>query len=336
MDIVRAGAPVIELVKLCYAAGRPPLLVGRHGVGKSELIERAAEELKIGYISRDLSLMEAVDLTGLPKMNGATTKYLPPAFLPTKGKGLLVFEELNRCDRYVRTPCLQLLTARCLNDYTLPEGWLPVAAINPADDDYEVFELDGAMLSRFVQVAVVPDQAEWLQWAERSSIHPAVVNYVRTDSTIFDAPDSNPRAWKYVSDVLQVADKEAVDYKTTHAAIVGLVGDKRGVAFLKTLKQTDRPLAAEKILDSYGSHRAEITAWIKQGRTDLLDQTLRSVEVYLQPKSDYEQVQSDRKRWTNLCAFLGDLPGDLRKGAEQRLKERGYDIPRPAKKKGKK
>ena len=44
MEVVEvvAGRPVIELAKLCYAAGRPLLLEGRHGVGKSELLERAA------------------------------------------------------------------------------------------------------------------------------------------------------------------------------------------------------------------------------------------------------------------------------------------------------
>ena len=94
-------------------ADQPLLLWGRHGIGKSELLEQAAKELCIKYISQDLSLMEPTDLTGLPKMDGATTKYLPPNFLPTSGNGLLVFEELNRCDRFVRTPCLQLLTARC-------------------------------------------------------------------------------------------------------------------------------------------------------------------------------------------------------------------------------
>jgi MoxR-like ATPase len=95
-----------------------------HGVGKSELIETAAEEIGIKAIVRDLSLMEPPDLVGLPRAAGKTTVFLPPKFLPTRGKGFLVFEELNRCEPYMRAPCLQLLTARKLNDYDLPEGWL--------------------------------------------------------------------------------------------------------------------------------------------------------------------------------------------------------------------
>jgi hypothetical protein len=333
MDHVKAGAPTIELIKLCYDANTPLLLWGRHGIGKSELLEQAAKELGIGYITRDLSLMEPTDLTGLPKIDGVTTKYLPPDFLPTCANGLLVFEELNRCDRFVRTPCLQLLTARSLNDYRLPVGWLPVACVNPADEDYEVFEFDNAFTSRFAQATAVPDQAGWLEWAGRNDIHPGVLDYVGSDPTTFDSPVSNPRAWKYVSDILRTADKGAFHRKTLRAAVVGLVGDQRGIAFLRSLKQIDRPLTADRILGSYGRYSATINGWIKEGRTDLLEKTLLAVKKYLQPKTYFEQVQSDPKRWGNLGAFLGDLPGDLREQAEQWLKSRQYYIPKSPKRK---
>jgi len=332
MDKIKAGRPTIELIKLCYHANQPLLLCGCHGIGKSDLLACAAKDMGLNFISRDLSLMESPDLVGLPKMDGETTRYLPPSFLPATGGGLLVFEEINRADRYSRSPCLQLLTARTLNDYRLPNGWLPMAAINPASEDYEVFDLDGAMLSRFVQVTVVPDQAEWLDWAQNNDIHPAVLDYVASDTTIFDSTVSNPRAWTYTSNVLRAADKLSVDRKVIRAAIIGLVGDQRGVAFWRTLKRTDRPLTADKILGGYSRHRAAIGGWVKEGRTDLLENTLLAVKKYLQPRGDFEQVKADSKRWKNFGAFLDDLPGDLRQQMEQWLQERGYDIPLPSKK----
>jgi MoxR-like ATPase len=121
--------------------------------------------------------MEPPDLVGLPKLDGSVTRFLPPSFLPTGGKGLLVFEELNRCPTYMRAPCLQLLTARTLNDYELPAGWLPVAAINPPDQGYEAEELDPALRSRFVQAVVEPDREEWLAWARTVGTHAAVLAY---------------------------------------------------------------------------------------------------------------------------------------------------------------
>jgi MoxR-like ATPase len=327
MDRIKAGKPTIELAIMCYRAGRPLLLWGRHGIGKTEILETAANDLEIRYISRDLSLMEPTDLTGLPKIDGATTKYLPPDFLPTSGSGLLVFEELNRCDRYVRTPCLQLLTARRLNDYVLPAGWLPMAAVNPDDENYEVFGLDSAFTSRFVQATLVPDQAEWLAWAERANINSAVVNYVASDATIFDSPDSNPRAWKGVSDVLWAAGNESVDRTTLRAAIVGLVGDQRGIAFLRSLERPDQPLTADDILTRYSRHRAAVREWIAAGRLDLVKGTLLNIKRHLQPQPDFDEVRADDKRWKNLGAFFQDLPGDLRTGAQQWFRERAYNFP---------
>ena len=36
MMTVKAGEPLVALVRLCYDANRPVLVVGRHGVGKSD------------------------------------------------------------------------------------------------------------------------------------------------------------------------------------------------------------------------------------------------------------------------------------------------------------
>ena len=200
-----------------------------------------------------------------------------------------------------------------------------------------MFDLDSAFTSRFIQVTLVPDQTEWLDWAGRNNIHRAVIDYVGIDLTIFDSANSNPRAWKFVSDILHVADRGAFDRNTIRAAVVGLVGDQRGMAFLRILsKQTDRPLTADKVFGAYGRHRAEVTAWIEEGRTDLLENTLLAVEKYLQPKADYEQVKADSKRWGNLGTFLADLPGDLCEQAKQWLKERDYDSPKQPMEKAKK
>jgi MoxR-like ATPase len=334
----KAGRPLIELAKLCYDAGRPFLLVGRHGVGKSALLEQADVELGIGYICRDLSLMEPSDLIGLPKMDGPVTRYLPPAFLPADGRGLLVFEELNRCPAYMRAPCLQLLTARTLNDYMLPTGWLPVAAINPSgtgyeveecDTGYDVEELDPALLSRFVQVAVVPDREEWLAWARASEIHPDVIAYVASDPAIFDGPESNPRAWAYVSDLLRAV-KAGTPRETLREAVAGLVGPTRMAAFFRAPHDDSSPLTADDVL-AYPHHRARLRAWIKAGRLDLAGVSLLAIQKRLQARRDYDQVRANDAAWKNLGTFLGDLPGDLYEQAIAFFKDRDYDSPRARK-----
>jgi MoxR-like ATPase len=327
MDTLPAGKPVLELIELCYQANRPILLSGHHGVGKSELLQQAADDLGIGFVCRDLSLMEPPDLTGLPRIEGSRTAYSPPKFLPQKGQGLLVFEELNRCERYVRVPCLQLLTTRTLNDYHLPDGWLPVAAVNPADSGYEVAELDVALVSRFVQVHVVPDRDHWLNWARRNEIHPSVISYVASDETVFDTPESSPRSWAYVSVVLKIAAQQRTADQTLRAAVLGLLGDTRGSAFLRTLKQADVPLTATAILHSYRVHRANLQRWVEHGRLDLVEASLRALLTALQPRADYIEVREAPDWWENLSLFLADLPRDQRQTAESFFRERDYAMP---------
>jgi MoxR-like ATPase len=327
---VRAGRPLVDFVKLCYKARRPPLLVGRHGVGKSELLEQAARELDIRYIVRDLSLMEPPDLVGLPVLDGKVTRYLPPAFLPVEGKGLLVFEELNRCPSYMRGPTLQLLTARTLNDYTLPPGWLPAAAVNPSGSEYDVEELDPALLSRFARVTVVADPREWLAWAETAGVHRDVLAYVRYDPKVFNDGDwSNPRAWHYVSDLLHAAARGGADADSLEVALAGTVGAERAAAF-RTFRKTKAELpSAMDLLTAYSTYRTEVKGWAAAGQTDKLSALAYLVKVHVQNPDNYTTLRENRRSWKNLGNFLSDLPPDLAASVREFLAERGYeDLPR--------
>ncbi len=79
------------------------------------------------------------------------------------------------------SPALQLLTARTLNEYRLPDGWQMVAAVNPAAGEYQTDDLDPALLSRFVRVEVVPDRDEWLSWARKAGIYTSIFTYANHD-----------------------------------------------------------------------------------------------------------------------------------------------------------
>jgi hypothetical protein len=325
MDVA-AGRPLIDLLTLAYRANQPVLSHGRHGVGKSKLVERAAQHLGIQFIARDLSLMEPPDLIGIPAVGeDRRTHYAAPSFLPHDGRGFLLLEELNRAPRYVREPCLQLLTARRLNDYVLPAGWLPCAAVNDAGDDYQVDELDPAMLSRFLQVRVVPDVEEWARWARgEGAVHPEVVDFVESAPGVFDDPEPNPRAWEYASNVLKAWEAEESPPDLLATALAGLVGDTWTVAFIQAHGETARPLTPQAIIDSYLVHRPAVTRWLAERRLDLISASLDSLKRHLQPQHAYDAVVTDGDRKRNVEAFFSDLPADLRKQTREWLAGRGF------------
>jgi MoxR-like ATPase len=244
MDTIPADRPLIELAQCCHRADVPLKVFGPHGVGKSELLQQAADELSIGCVVFDLSVMEPTDLVSLPREKDGRTVYCPPDELPREGQGLLVFEELIRAPHYVRAPCLQLLTARKINGYRLPAGWLPVAAIKPPDPEacYEVTELDPALLSRFVQVRVRAVRDVWLIWARQQGIHHDVLNYIAADPAVFESPASNPRGWTYISRFLSAHERDdggflsPSDPSLLRTDVCSLVGSQRAASFLRFLR----------------------------------------------------------------------------------------------------
>ena len=321
---VKSGQAVIDAIKLAYAAGKPVLLEGRHGVGKSQLIEQAADELGISCITRDLSLMEPPDLIGLPVQDNGRTKYSPPSFLPDDGNGLLVFEELNRSEKYMMAPCLQLLTARTLNDYCLPKGWLCVAAINPASDGYDTSQLDPALLSRFVRIEIIPCVKSWISWGTDSGVHPAVLQFVSQTPDIFAASESNPRSWAYVSEILRAYQSIGLtDENLLLVTLAGVIGDSLATAFVQASLREEESIPADMILREYEKARTTVRQWVKEKRVDLLNSTLHGVMVALQNVDTASEVASGATLSRNLGLFIDDLPADLGKKLKKAAKVTG-------------
>jgi MoxR-like ATPase len=183
---VPIGERASEVLKLAYRANRAVLLEGPTGIGKSELVKQVADELGIDFKVLDLSLLEPPDLVGLPILTDDRTRYAVPSALPVEGAGILLLEELNRADRTVQQPALQLLTARKLHEYELPPGWVSFAAINPEDGEYQVAPLDPALRCRFLQLKVRADIRSWRGWAARNCPHAAVCRLAAQHDDLLD------------------------------------------------------------------------------------------------------------------------------------------------------
>ncbi len=326
MHDVPVGPALTALVSLAYRSGRPVLLHGAHGVGKSECLKGSANVLGIDFIVRDLSLMEPPDLIGIPQVGpDGRTHYFPPSFLPAEGAGLLVLEELNRCPRYMQAPCLQLLTERRLNDYVLPPGWLPCAAVNEAGEGYIVDDLDVALRSRFIEVRCVASAEAWLPWARQHDIHPTVVAFVESAPSCFEDPHANPRAWSYVSAVLHLADRENTSDADLLPVLVGLLkGEQWAVHLLEFRSKRDVPVPARKLLKSYPAHRGQVHAWVSTKRLDLVERTTDLLMRHLQPQRVYDAFILKADEVTNAKAFLTDVPAELRRRVRAWAKERGF------------
>ncbi len=308
------GDRVIDLLDIAYRTRRPVLLEGTTGIGKSDIVSQFAARGGIDVLVLDLSLLEPPDLVGLPIIEGGRTQYATPAGLPIEGRGVLMLEELNRAELPVMQPALQLLSARRLHDYELPEGWTCVAAINPEDGDYQVNRLDPALRSRFLQLAVHADREAWLKWATAANVHSLIQQVVEShDEALNEVP---PRSWVYASDILyamntaEFADKDLVlDLLLGYLPPAWANIVVAAITSISRVPDFDLESMSTQDLDYLASWATES---LKKGRTDAVVALANRLRHRLSTMDFRESVRSERVQLPILEQIAWMLPGDQR------------------------
>src|ERR1035438_7674632 len=104
------------------------------GVGKSQIVVQVAHDLEIQFLDMRAVQLDPVDLRGLPRIASNQTEWVPTNFLPTDGKGILFLDELTSAPQMTQAGFYKLVLDRKLGEYVLREGWVVIAAGNPASE----------------------------------------------------------------------------------------------------------------------------------------------------------------------------------------------------------
>ena len=322
---VPIGPRLERIVEVAYRARRPVLISGPTGVGKSEIVRRVADTLKIQIAVLDLSLLEPPDLVGLPVVVDGRTQYALPSILPREGAGILLLEELNRAERYIQQPALQLLSARRLHEYVLPNDWVCIATVNPQTADYHVTALDKALRARFLEVNVRADRASWLAWAEVANLHPGVLALAHSHERMLE--DVPPRTWTYASQLLQAFTKDEL---TDGTLLRDALGGYLPAAWVETLLASQSSWAGKigldvrALLSSYTSTSElakEIRSYREQGQTDRIDEIVTRLRPLLSGPEAGVLAAQKNLTLASFESFISDLPGDQREKLQDALGE---------------
>ena len=192
------------------------MLIGKHGIGKSEILSRYYRSKGFPVITFFLGQMsDPGDLIGLPHKNPENdkTEFLPPYWFPTDGRPIVLFlDELNRARPEILQSIMDLTLNKSLAGKTLPEGSRIISAVNEGEE-YQLTELDPALVSRFNLYRFRPSVPEWLLWASECRLDERVINFIQKEEKFLD-DDSHPaensldrhpdrRSWKRVSDIIK-------------------------------------------------------------------------------------------------------------------------------------
>ena len=216
------------------------MLVGKHGIGKSQILTEYYSKKGMQVITLFLGQMnDPGDIIGLPDKNEKTnkTEFLLPYWFPTDNKPIILFlDELNRARPEVLQTIMDLTLNRKLAGKTLPEGSRIVSAVNDGID-YQLTELDPALVSRFNIYEFDPTVDDWLSWACANNLDHRIISFIQDNPDYLDGDSTyrqeaglnrtpDRRSWKRASDVMKKYKVLTDDKKAMFTGIVGQVATR--------------------------------------------------------------------------------------------------------------
>ena len=257
------------------------MLVGKHGIGKSEILTDYFQKAGMKVVTLFLGQMsDPGDIIGLPsKIESkdakgnvmSQTDFTPPYWFPVDGTPIVLFlDELNRARPEILQTVMDLTLNRKLAGRSLPKGSRVIAAVNDGDE-YQLTDLDPALVSRFNIYEFKPSVEEWLNWAVANKLDERVINFIQDNPTWLDGDEgdnkkhgfqgldksADRRAWKKVSDIMLQIDS----IKDIHKRIIaGIVGAGAAAVFIRNVLQNNA-ISGKDLLMKY-------------------DKTIKTVEKY--------------------------------------------------------
>ncbi len=208
---------------------RPVLLMGPPGIGKTQIMEQIASEMKIGLVSYTITHHTRQSAVGLPfireeEFDGracSVTEYTMSEIIASvyrkirdggQREGILFIDEINCVSETLAPTMLQFLQCKTFGNQAVPQGWLIVAAGNPPEYNKSVRDFDMVTLDRVRYMTVEADLSVWKEYAVERGICGAVMSYLelrpqnfyRVETDVDGMKFVTARGWEDMSNLMRV------------------------------------------------------------------------------------------------------------------------------------
>ncbi len=277
------------------------LVKGDTGIGKSDVVKQISRMIDTDFKFRShegpglpvldwrLSTFSEGDIIGLPELVDGTTRFAPNArFLAACNEPHMLFlDEGNRATNEVLQCAFQIVLDRELNGHKLHPETRIIMAINEGND-FNVNEMDPALLRRFWTTRLETHVDDWLEWANNNQIDPMIIRFIkkypahlmhegqRSPGEVYPYPAS----WERLDKSLKHAGLEPTKYAgqdipdATLFISAGFIGKSTTAALLDYIKNYKFKLSAEDILNRYESVKEDITSLTNDKKNEALDQVM--------------------------------------------------------------
>jgi hypothetical protein len=208
----------------------------------------------------------------------------------------------------------QLVLDRELNGHKLHPETRIFCAVN-ASADYQVNEMDPALLDRFWVVDLEPTDKDWMEWAKGAGIDSVIIDFISHYPAHLRHAGQiepgkvypSPRSWERVNASLESAEMSPVSVCGNntppgfYAMTLGFVGAEAAITFQDFVKNYDLQISAEDVIDRY----KEFSEKISQLSNDKINSLIDKVSEHC--KSNEWTVPQCKM----VSIFAKTLPGEM-------------------------
>tara|TARA_B100001123_G_scaffold400642_1_gene486615 strand:+ start:183 stop:1265 length:1083 start_codon:yes stop_codon:yes gene_type:complete len=303
------------------------LMRGPTGVGKSHLARQCADELELPFIDVRLSTMSEGDFGGYPDIEGMKETQIMTFCMPSwfvracQEPCVVMLDEANRALPGVLQGAFQLVLDRELgndkdgNPYRLHPETRIFCAINHGAE-YDVNDMDPALLRRFWVTDLEPSTEDWLTWATDAGLDSVLIDFIRQNPVHLRVDPSevepgtvcpNPASWHRVNDSLvhmgmaptAFAGKERPE--GFYAVCLGMLGVEASIAFSEFVEKYELVLSAEDVLDDWKESKDKVKNLGAEGQGALI----------VKLGNHFADNEWTTKQAKNAAAFAGTLGDEL-------------------------
>ena len=276
------------------------MLVGKHGIGKSKIIEnffiKQGKKVVILFLGQ---MSDSGDIIGLPFIDETAKKtdFRLPYWFPEDDTPIVLFlDELNRARPEILQTIMDLTLNKKLAGKNLPKGSQIISAVNEGEE-YQLTDLDPALLSRFNIYYFSPTVSEWLLWAAENKIDSRIIDFIQQHSDCLDNDATldtgmekmaDRRSWHRVSEL--IAGTEQFD-KCFEKMIAGIVGISAALKFVNFLK-SNYGLNIKQLLTDFNKYKKKLSGLPIHDLTIANESIFRLLETENDPELTEKYVKN--------------------------------------------
>ena len=251
------------------------LIRAKTGVGKSAIVSQIAENSGLPLVDVRGSTMSEGDL-GYPDIEGMKSKgimtfCMPSWFIKACNSPVVLFlDELNRSLPAIQQSFFQIVLDRQLgndeegNPYNIHPETRIFAAVNHGAE-YDVNEMDPALLRRFWTIDLEASFDDWEGWAKENNVNNLIINFLKTRKSHLSPDPSKiqpgkifptPASWARLDESIKykninLEDKSKKNISMIYYLSQGFLGKETSIEFVDFVEKFEISVKPEDLLESF-------------------------------------------------------------------------------------